>query len=81
MSVKYTLFPWQLQHSIYITLGTRSCTGLCIQYRIAGGLSLSQLAQGKAGYTLDRSPICCKADTETINHPHSHSHFWPISNH
>lgn len=30
------------------------------------------------GYSLERSPSCCRGNTDTNNHLHSHSHVWVI---
>lgn len=44
---------------------------LLSQFRVTGGFSLSQLRE--AGHTLDRWPICCRANTETSIHNHIHT--------
>lgn len=47
-----------------------------------GGLEHISAAIGwEAGYTLDGSPVCRRADTETVILSHSYSHVWANENH
>lgn len=48
---------------------------LVILTKVAGGLESVPAAIGQeAGYTLDKSPVCSMANTETDSYLHSHSH-------
>lgn len=47
-----------------------------------GGLEHIPAAIGReAGYTLDGSPVCRRADTETVILSYSYSHVWANENH